>query len=567
MPWRDDSGGRAPTLLLGVFLALAAALMLALTWDTTFFQDSWAFIVDRRGYSAYVFLTPHNEHIVVIPVAIEKLFENVFGLGTQLPEQLLLTAMLSLTGVLVFVYARRRVGPWAALIGTVPLLFLGAAWEVILWPFEISLVGSVLTGVAMLLALEREDRRGDVWACLLALLSIGFSSLGVAFCAAAVVDVVQRRASRGLKRAYVAAVPLALYVVWYVAYGHEAQHAASLHNAIHAPSFLAEGLAASTGAVLGVSWIAEELPGDPRRYGTALALLAALALFVWLWRRSLAARARLSASLRPSSRLWPLATAAAAFWLLGGLNRIPGREANASRYLYMGGVFVLLLAADLLAGTRIKRPALIAAAAVAAAAVGSNLVPLLEGADKLDEQTTLARADLGSIEIARRTVEPGFWLDPETAGTPSLLNVTAGPYLEVSDEFGSPAYTPAELARAPELGRRQADVVLAAALPISVRIGTGPPPQGTRRAGCRRVPVAAGDRAEIPLRPGLSAIEAGPRAGRLRLRRFAVGEYPVGLGRLPAGSTALLRIPPDRAARPWRLRAAPLGGATVCRLR
>ncbi len=566
MRWRDDPRGSAPTLLLGVALVASAALMLALTWDTTFFQDSWAFIVDRRGYSADVFLVPHNEHIVLIPVAIEKLFLETFGLGTMLPEQVLLTLMLCAVAVLVFVYVRRRLGSWPALIAALLLLFLGAAWEVLLWPFEISLVGSVLTGVAMLLTLEREDRRGDISACVLLLLSVGFSSLGVAFCLGAAVDVLQRRRKRGLGRAYVPAIPLFLYAIWYFGYGHEAQSAASLHNAIHAPVFLAEGLVVSTGALLGVSWIAEELPGDPRKYMTLVAVLVLAALLAYLQARRPALLRVFRAPLRLSSRFWPVAVAAAAFWLLAGLNKIPGREANASRYLYMGGVFVLLIAADLLTEVRLRRPVLIAAGTVALAAVASNMVPMLEGGEILDEQTALARADLGAIEIARRTVPPDFWLHPELAGTPSLINVTAGPYLEVRDQFGSPAYTPAELAGAPELGRRQADIVLAEALPVSLE--TSAPHVGALEGGCVRVRGNAGANSTgLRLSSGETSVRVPPGgSARIRLRRFAVGEYPVGLGRVPGGSAALLRIPRDGSGRPWRLRVEAPAGVTVCSL-
>jgi hypothetical protein len=563
---RDDSRGGAPTLLLGVALLASAALMLALTWDTTFFQDSWAFVVDRRGYSADVFLAPHNEHIVVIPVAIEKLFVATFGLTTTLPEQALLTMMLCTVAVLVFVYVRRRLGAWPALVAALLLLFLGAAWEVLLWPFEISLVGSVLTGVAMLIALEREDRCGDAAACLLLVLSVGFSSLGVAFALGAGVDVLQRRRSRGLGRVYVAAIPLLLYAAWYLAYGHEAQSAASLHNAIHAPFFALQGFAASTGALLGVSWIVEDFPGEPRRYLAVAAALLALAGVAYLRLRKPATLARL-ASWDLGSRLWPVATAGLAFWLLAGLNRIAGREANASRYLYMGAVFVLLIAADLLREARFRKPALLAAGAVALAAVASNMVPLFEGADVLDEQTALARADLGAIEIARRTVPPDFWLHPDLAGTPSLINVTAGPYLESSDEFGSPAYTPAELARAPVAGRRQADIVLAEALPVSAVTGSGVARRGISHGACVRIPAAArGAPTELSLSPGETTIETDSGSpARLRLRRFAVGEYPVGLGRVPGGSTTSLSIPRDRAKQHWRLQVSSAAGATVCR--
>ena len=39
---------------------------------------------------------------------------------------------------LVYVYARRRIGPLAALLPTVVLLTLGPAWQIFLWPFQIA---------------------------------------------------------------------------------------------------------------------------------------------------------------------------------------------------------------------------------------------------------------------------------------------------------------------------------------------------------------------------------------------------------------------------------------------
>ena len=44
---------------------------------------------------------------------------------------------------LLFVYVRRRVGEWLALAGVLPILFLGPAWDDLLFPFQISFFGSV----------------------------------------------------------------------------------------------------------------------------------------------------------------------------------------------------------------------------------------------------------------------------------------------------------------------------------------------------------------------------------------------------------------------------------------
>ena len=119
-----------------------------------------------------------------------------------------------------------------------------------------------------------------------------------------------------------------------------------------------------------------------------------------------------------------------------------------------------------------------------------NLVVLKDGKNSFERTSVLTRADVAGIEIAHHTVEPGFSLTPDLAGTTTLIDVQAAKYLEAVDEYGSPAYTPAELAAAPDYGRRQADVVLPHALPLSTftRLGRFNP----RDAGenCIALPAA-----------------------------------------------------------------------------
>jgi hypothetical protein len=548
----------APYLLLAAAVALSLAALLSLGSGLTFFQDTWAYLMNRRGTSADVFLEPHNEHLVVIPVAIEKLLVEAFGMTSALPEYILLDAMLVATALLLFAYVRRRLGPWPALLAAVLVLFLGPAWDVLLWPFEIALVGSTMAGIAVLLALEREDRRGDLAACLLVALSIGFSSLGVAFAVAALVDVLQRRRTLGLGRLYVPAVGLGLYTVWYLAYGREAKSFLSAHNVLHSPVFVAEGVSASVGALSGLS----VLGGDPtgRPYLGFAALLALAALAAW----------KLPRWPGLSSRLWPVVAAGGTFWVLAAFNRSPGREAMASRYMHFGAILVLLAAADLLKGVRFGARALLVAAALVLAVTAVNFQELEKGSDRLHDQTVLTRAGLGAMEIARGTISPRFRLYPDVAGTPSLIDVEAASYFPVAREHGTPAYSPAELARAPAEGRRQADVVLARALPISVaaRPGLSATRLGARK-GCLRGGGGGAGR-EVELSAGVTRVEvsAGPPA-RLYLRRFAAGEYPVPVSTAPGRSTAVLRIPADRASRPWHLfveatqpfRVCPMGSA------
>jgi hypothetical protein len=260
--------------------------------------------------------------------------------------------------------------------------------------------------------------------------------------------------------------------------------------------------------------------------------------------------------------LWPVLGAAATFWFLAAFNFGPGREPYSSRYLYVGGLLFLLIAVNLLQGFRFNRWALLAAGAVTVAIVGFNLVPLREGRDFFEKQTVLTRADLGAIEIAGRSVEPAFLLSPEVAGTVFLSGIEAGEYLRAVEEYGSPAYSPAGLAAAPEEGRAHADLVLANALPLGIETDLPASPASGR---CARLSArtAAGD---LALRPGTTTIHfrSGGEAS-VRLRRFASGEYPLRSVGIAGSSTTRLFVPRDRSRRPWRLGVEPARGTLVCK--
>ena len=127
-----------------------------------------------------------------------------------------------------------------------------------------------------------------------------------------------------------------------------------------------------------------------------------------------------------SPRLWPVAAAAASYWLLAGFNFFAGRPPVAGRYGYAGAVFVLLIAAELLRGVRFSRTALLIGGAVTVLAVASNLATLRDGKVWLEDLSVLTRADTAAIEIAERTVPDEFRLTPEIAGTGSLIAIEAG---------------------------------------------------------------------------------------------------------------------------------------------
>ncbi|HWM54475.1 MAG TPA: hypothetical protein VNO20_03710 [Solirubrobacterales bacterium] len=544
-----------PYLLFAAALAGSAALILALSVEFTFFGDTWATLMERRDLSFDTVFAPHNEHINVMQVLLQRAQLALFGMSSTTPELLLLVLFLVVVAILLFVYVERRIGPWPALLATSIVLFLGPAWEVLLWPFEIGFIGSMLFGLAMLLALERNDRRGDLIASACLLAALAFSSLGIPFVAAAAADVLLKHRERGVwQRAALFAVPVLLFGLWYLGWGSDAESHLSLRNVLASPRFVADLVAFGVACMAGLG--TSPYGGTPTPvwgYPLVIGLLVAVGL-----------RARKGPF---PTAFWVVGAAATANWFLTAFNQFPGRAPITNRYVYATAIFVLLLAANALVGLRWGRQALVAAALATLIAISVNVVVLKDGANFFRDQSVIAKANVAAIEIARRTVEPDFQLTEDVSGTPSLINVYADKYLEAVDDYGSPAYSPAELTTAPTEARRRADIVLSQALPLSALIQRDAFDVDRARTGC--TVVRPGDPPvprEVRLSPGLTRIEVapGPHADFF-LRRFARREYPVPTKGGPGGSVTELRVPGDEAPRyPWYLGVEASQPVRVC---
>lgn len=542
-----------PVLLLGGAMALAAALILVFAWHTTFYADTWEVLIERRHLSLDVLLKPHNEHLIVFPILINWIFLHVFGMSGDKPELILLVVMLCATAGLLYTYVERRMGSWPALYAAALVLFLGPAFEVLLWPFEITFVGPMMFGLAAILALDRPSARNDAIACVCLTLGLGFSGLGAPFIAGGFVAVMLGPRERWRGRAYVWLVPLVVFVAWWLGWGHEAESHINAHNLLAAPAFIVNTVAVAVGSVTGLGTEAN-LVVDTTWGRIALVVLAAAVAYWWWLRRP---------KLNPT--LWTVLAVAAVNWIISALNAFAGREPTTSRYQYAGAIFVLMIVASLLSGVRPRRTWLIAGALAAIFAIGPNIVVLHEASKIYKREAVITRSDTAAIEIAEHTVEPGFQLNPEEAGTGTLINIFAGKYLEAVEEFGSPAYSQAELEAAPPEGRRQADIVLAAALPITTESKPSVYRRGAGSKSC--VEAGTGAHEEVRLRPGLTRVEVPPTddEAQLAMRRFAEGEFPVSLPPAPGGSTTMLRIPHDDSSRPWVLHPTADSPVRVCR--
>lgn len=523
-------------------LIVSTLLLMYLRIDLGFFLDDWSLIMDREGGPSD-WLLPHNEHIVVLPAVIYKLSLAVFGM-TAVPLHLVSVALFMTSVVLLFRWLRPLIGTPASVLGCLVLLFLGASAEDLLWAFQMGYFGSVAGGLGAMLLIRRDTRGADRWACLLLVASLLCSSLVIPFAAGAAVQLLLRdRFKVALRRSWIILIPAAIFVFWWLGWGHFAESEASLHNAVRAPLYALAALTYSGASLSGIFPLHEldesnlwALPG--------LGLLVLLLL--WVRRRG---------KLPPE--LLIALTAAFSFWLLTGLNLDPGRGFHTSRYQYPGVIFVLMILGGAFAGMRPSPTVIRWLVVLTAGSLLVNLAVLLYTFE--DSYKRFAERNLISYSAFDLAGEN---LNPDSAVSISnddKVLVFARDYLEATEKYGSPALTDDEIEGASAEHRERLDQLMVGTLGVKLL------PAGAvvrEPDGCRE--VAASDRAsevvEVP--SALLWIESGAPVV-IKLGRFGPGAAATAWS-TPAGRATGYLIPPDRSSRPWRIAFQGTGKVMVC---
>ncbi|MEK6277280.1 MAG: hypothetical protein AABM29_04620 [Actinomycetota bacterium] len=570
--------------MLAAAMALAGVLLLYWGRDQTFFADDWVYIIYYRDWDPETLLYPANGHLVVLPLLLFKTVLAAVGADSFAPFRVMALAFVLVNAMLLYLLARRRLGPELALAPAVLMLFLGSAWEVIGASFSLTVLTSTAAGLGMLLCLDRGDMRGDAGACVLLALSLASFSLGVVFALIAAAEILQRDGGERLRRSWVVLGPVALYAVWFLWALKYDQSTLDAANIGAAPAAVADAAAAVSAAIFGVFRTpGAEVPGSPDLsisldWGTPIALVLAALLVL-----------RLRYGPRPSPRAWALLGALVLYWALLALSISEARAPNSSRYLYAGTLLVLLLAIELAAGMRIGRGWRLAVAAVLAVSLVANVDTIRVAGGFFREEAEYNRSQLAALELVRDEAPPDLPVEEQTGSLlpHGDLYFGAFQYFDAIDEFGSPAYSAAELAEAGPPQRAAADRLLGRALRLRAEPVRSPPAperaargsEGTvvavgparhmevsRRQGCvvLRPDLGREGLAALRLPPGGFAYRAGPRAEvDLRLGRFGDGfavEPAQVLG------SAVVRIPRDDSSRPWRALLAAADPFEACPL-
>lgn len=555
---------RVAPVVLAVAIVASGLLLYHLTAGSSFWGDDWAWITTRRANTVHNFLSPYDGHLSVLPLAIYRVMFAVFGINSYAPYRGLVIVFSLLVGLLVFEYARHRVGPFLATLVAALVLFVGPGWQDTMWTFQIGWELALGLGIAALIMLDRRTRGGDIAACVLAFGSICSTSFGIAFAIGIAVDVALTR--RRWRDAWIPAIPLALYFIWALHY-----HPTGIQwsEITLVPTNLVQTFAGGVAGILGLS---SATPLDP--LGTNLTLGAPLlAVLAIASVRSIAVR-------RFSVRAGALLVVLIVFSAVTTLGRAL-ETPLVSRYIYPDCVLIALYTVELARSARPPRVVQVALAVVALLAVIANIGVLRAGGAYLRQIGASTNADVAALELGRGSIPPTYIAkqlpDPFVA-------ITAGSYFAAKDALGTPADTVAELTQAPASARAVADNELIGERAIVLSPSTSPAPTGGSAPAIAATANGSASRsgACVQFRPATALAPGGSSTVRLSLAPGAIritadaapvdvaaqrfGPSPVALGTIGPGRSAIVLVRRDAAPQPWQLQLGSAAAMRACTL-
>jgi hypothetical protein len=545
---------RLPVMLLLAGIVLSGALILSLTSRLTFIADEWNLLILRQGWGIGQIMEPFNGHPIMAPAFVFKLLQNAFGMESARPMQVASTGVFLLMNALLFVYMRRRVGAWAALIGTFLILFLGAAFEDLLFAFQIGYFGSLAAGIGALLALDRDDREGDIGAAVLLVVSLTFSSVGLAFVAVAAVEWALNPRDRR-RRLLVPGVAALLYVFWWIAWGHQTppdslEPGFQISVLPKVPGFMFDALAAGLTSIAGLATGDGSEIDQPNLIWGQIALVVLCGLAIWRVRHLDRIPRGVIATLAGALCFVLLLALAQDAYLAYGVSE--RRPPTASRYQLPIAVFIFLVASNLLAGIKL-RPGVLGVAAVLSVFAISDGIGLMS--DKAEERwepaSAFTRSTLSGIEAAAPDTRSGYEFRPGTS-----FDLPVSDYLRAVAAHGSPAFSPNELRGLDPPFRLTADAALIDAAGVEL---SGTPPSLTAPVCRKTIPGAV---IEVP--PGTYSVSNN--GGSDMAVNLAMVSDPPGIviGSVLPRATAGLVLPKGSLRDPWKMSFAGSGSVRVC---
>ena len=256
---RERSNGLPAAPLLSLVCGASVLVLITLGIRLSFFNDDWAFLLQRPGLEGDSVFSPHNGQLAVGVDLTFKALVALFGID-QLPFRVVLSFAVAGVGVMVYLLVAERAGKLLGLVAAALVVFLGPASKALLFIASLGPVAALAMGLGALLAMESETPIRNLIACALLVAAVAFSGVGLAFLVGAAIAVVLLRGPADL---WIPGVPLALYAVWWITVGGDATSDLSLSNLEHLPSYVIDSAASGLASVAGLNTAPTSRPEPP----------------------------------------------------------------------------------------------------------------------------------------------------------------------------------------------------------------------------------------------------------------------------------------------------------------
>lgn len=528
-----------PRTATGILATASALALVAILWfgrGTTFSGDESSWVAVTPQIDLEVIFTPHGGHLVALSRLIYWPLLEMFGTA-YLPFRLLSAAAVLVSVWLLYLYGRRRTDHFVALAPCLVLLFFGADFLHLFQGNGFTVVSSLAFGLAALLSFDRDDRRGDVLACLWLTAGVFAYSTILPFVVAIAALVLL--GSDRWKRIWIPLVPAAVYLAWRIwllaADVGSTGGGFDPVNLLLVPAWTFQSISGILNSLTGLSF---DFAGGSATNPVGLAGPPLAILFIVLtgWRIS---RKSLNGALLAALVLALSLFALQAVASTGSGTRLPGSD---TRYLFPGAFAVILIAFELARSWKPSPRGLLALAVVTCCGLAANVFLMKQNSVLVRESGYQIRSLAGAMKLGIES-RPG-------SATPAEIRESIGTVKGslagmARQGYGAFGYGPDGLSAQPPSLRESVDLIYVTNSGVKLRSG------GKVPDGCRTYAAGSDGVSRAQVAPGRVTLRS-PASGAVSVGRFA-DAAGVSAGLLEAGVPAVLTLPSDSANLPWKV--------------
>ena len=318
--------------LVGVVALFSFALSLWINRNTWFLGDDFAMLTNRYfaaadGDWSLALLSPHNDHLLVLPVLVFIGLGKMFGLDNHLVYMLPAIFMhIAILFAVAIILKKRCASTLTALSAVCCVAFMSAGYEVLMMATNMAHVAPIFLGLYQLILVDHEGSisRRDIAATMLGVIAVLCAGTSIPLI---VMIALYLTLQRQFKRAIlIAAPPATLWLLWFAKYG-------SLNHGVKGDTQYETFSKMGQIAQYVINGIHGSLEAITHISGSSTFIV--ILCFLGLYKKSIKSP--------PILMPFCMAVGAVLFYFITGFSRVTFGEPTSSRYVYLGAIFIIPL--------------------------------------------------------------------------------------------------------------------------------------------------------------------------------------------------------------------------------